>query len=140
MIKASSSGDHLDCFFAGDSAGCADRSLFAGIDGAIAGAVGAIEIGAGTDVALARMGGIDVFGMAGAVAAAVVAAADTGGAGSVGGTGVAEAEVVVGVGVAPATAAAAALVTRAALLLSSSSSSSSCGFRRSEISTLAVGI
>ena len=38
MIRASSAADHLEFFFAGDSAGCAVRSRFAGIDagGAVA--------------------------------------------------------------------------------------------------------
>lgn len=35
MIKASSSGDHLDCFLAGDSAVCAGCNRFAEPDGPV---------------------------------------------------------------------------------------------------------
>lgn len=131
MINASSSADHFDCFLAGDSAGWAERSRFAGIDGGIVEVVGVMEIGAGTDVALARSGGMDVF---------VIGAAE--GAITAGAGGEIEVDVETG-GVVDADAdavAALALVTLSALLFSSSSSSSSCGFNRSEISTLAVGI
>lgn len=91
--------------------------------------MGAIDIGAGTDVALARSGGMDVFTVG------AVEGANTAGAG-----GVMVVDVETGGVVDVDVVAALAAVTLATLLFSSSSSSSSCGFRRSEISTLAVGI
>lgn len=89
-----------------------------------------MDIGAGTDVALARSGGIDVF-VIGAAEGAITAEVGC----------VIEVDVETGgvVDVDVDAVAALALVTLSTLFFSSSSSSSSCGFRRSEISTLAVG-
>lgn len=47
MIKASSSGDHFDCFLAGDSAVCAGCSRFAGTPGPVLVKGGGAVTGAG---------------------------------------------------------------------------------------------
>lgn len=48
MIFASSSGDHLDCFLAGDSPGCVPESRFVGIVPAAAGGAASPTAGAMT--------------------------------------------------------------------------------------------